>query len=283
MRFRRGPKRDAGSLDDVFETCELPSFPAIITQALSMLGDPNVAMIEVAEVLEADPGISVRLLSLVNSAAVGLANRIDNIAQAVAMLGRNQVESILISSAARSAVPVPSSAVFDSSRFWRAAASRAVVASSITAVTDPGRQSEAFTAALLQDMAVTVLLGQVPDYDRVLRRWYDGEVADLADAEIEAFGWSHPEAAARMARAWNFPANMIDAIANHHDPIDAQGPTEQLVGTRLVSVWRETDTEQSVALLLDRALQVPELKERDCERLVDQAMGRAGEVAALFC
>ena len=185
MAFRRRSKDRMSAVEHLLDGYELPSFPHVITDALGRLGNPDVSMAEVAGVLELDPGMSVKLLQLANSASFGLRNPVDSLHKAVTMLGRNQVESILISSATRASVPTPRSPVFDTARFWKTAASRAMVATSISAIIAPTRRSETFTAALLQDMALPILVDHIDGYDLLLKQWYDGDVTDLAAAEQE--------------------------------------------------------------------------------------------------
>jgi len=185
------------AVENVLDGFELPTFPHVIADALGRLGDPDVAMSEVAAVLELDPGMSVKLLKLTNSAGFGMRNPVDSLHKAVTMLGRNQVESILIGSAARASVPTPRSPIFNTARFWRTAASRAIVATSISAIVEPTRRSETFTAALLQDMAMPVLVDHIDGYDLLLKQWHGGEIADLAIAEQDQFGWDHASVSGR--------------------------------------------------------------------------------------
>ena len=278
MRFRRKNRHGLDAIEGVLDGYELPSFPHVIADALGQLSDPDVAMAEVARTLEMDPGISVRLLKLANSAATGLRNPIDNLQQVVTLLGRNQVESVLISAAAKASIPDARSPVFDTQRFWQTAAGRAVVATGISAVVEPTRQSETFTAALLQDMALPVLVDHVDGYDLLLKQWYDGDIADLAEAETERFGWNHALVGAHMGTMWEFPQHLLEAIASHHD----HDLATDMVGVRLVSAWHEIDDEVGPASLIRQASSVPQLQQIDCEALITDSMQRVGEVAALF-
>lgn len=279
MIFRRRSGHDLARVERLLDGYELPSFPAVVTDALGRLGDPAAAMADVAEVLETDPGLSIKLLGLANSASSGLRTPVDSLRQAVAMLGRNQVESILIGAAARASITPPRSPVFDSARFWRAAASRAVVAAAVSAAAEPDRRSEAFTAALLQDMALPVLVDHVPGYAALLSRHHDGEVLDLAGAEADAFGWDHAAVAARMGARWGLPVSLLDAIAHHHEA----GPPDEMVGVWVVAGWHEADEQLGRDAVVAAARAVPRLADRDCEELVDDALQRVGELAAVLC
>lgn len=278
MIFRRRSDDAMAGVERLLDGYELPSFPHVVTDALARLGDPDVAMSDVADGLETDPGLSVKLLGLANSASIGLRKPVDSLRQAVAMLGRNQVESILISTAARASIPAPVSPVFDSGRFWRAAASRAVVAAAISAEVEPGRRSETFTAALLQDMALPVLIDHVDGYAALLARHYDGEVLDLTAAETDAFGWDHAMVATRMGTMWGLPDSLLEAIAGHHDV----GELTELVGVRVVAGWHEVDEDAGREAVIASARAVPRLADHDCAQLVDRALERVGEVASAF-
>lgn len=277
--FRRKKAKDRiEEVAEVLDDFELPTFPAVVTEALGRLGDPDVDLADVADVLVMDPGITAKLLSLANSAATGLKRPVNDLRQVVAILGRNQVESILISAAVRAALPNVQSPVFDSTRFWQAAAERAVIATAVTGRLAPAQRSEAFTAALLQDMALPVLVDKVEGYDRLLARWYEGDITDLAHAELDTFGWDHAAVAGRMGTMWSFPTPLLDSLTEHHDGL---GQTVQ-DWTRLVADWREADGETSRDELVKKAVELPQLHGINCEELVDDALDNVDEVSSLF-
>jgi len=78
-----------------------------------------------------------------------------------------------------------------------------------------------------------------------------------------------------MGEMWEFPEALIDAIALHHGDGD-------IVGVRLVAAWHEVDQEIGRTVLIEQAASVPQLQDHDCEALVDEALERVDEVAALF-
>ena len=151
---REQAQADGGTgLCDLLSGVELPTFPAVVMNAIEQLADPDVALDHVGDVLARDPGVSVQLLSVVNSAAFSPRNQVRSVHQAVVMLGRNEVESMLLSVAVHRSLPRDHAVGYEPDRFWAAAARRASVAVTFAEVVDPARRSEHFTAALLQDMA----------------------------------------------------------------------------------------------------------------------------------
>ena len=216
---------------------EPPSFPTFITQALDALADPETDMASVATIVQQDPGASARVLRVVNSAGFGLRTAATSVHQAATLLGRNQLEGLLISIGAQAAVPSPvDGGGFDHDRFWATASKRATLASLIAARIDPTRQSENFTAALLQDMGIPVLVSREARYGDVLAQWH-AENSNLAVLEVEAFGWHHGEVAAWLGAAWDFPDHYLQLLTDHH----AAERAPQLVPAQLVAPIREAD------------------------------------------
>lgn len=224
---------------------EPPSFPTFITQALDALADPDTDMGSIAAIVQHDPGASARVLRVVNSAGFGLRTAATSVHQAATLLGRNQLEGLLISIGARAAIPSPANRHgFDHDRFWATATKRATLASLLAARIDPTRQSENFTAALLQDMGIPVLVVRDPRYTDVLAQWH-AENSDLASLEDEAFGWNHGDVAAWLGARWDFPEHYLQLLTDHH----ADERTPNLLPAQLVAPIREADDSGDEAVI----------------------------------
>ncbi len=238
MRLRRRTRDESGeALAAIIGEADLPVFPGTVTEALDRLGDPEAGLDDVTAVIEHDPGLTVHLLRTVNAAAFAPRTRIGSVGQACRMLGKNQLESILISFAVRHALPTSPAPGFESTRFWATAAERAGLAAALADVIDPVRRSESFTAALLQDMAIPLLVHRRPDYGVVLEAWQNGD-ADLARLERDEFGWDHAEVAGLMSGSWDFPDYLVGAVSDHHD---LGADHDNLLAARLVGGLREVD------------------------------------------
>jgi HD-like signal output (HDOD) protein len=72
-----------------------------------------------------------------------------------------------------------------------------------------------FAAALLQDMAIPLLLKELPEQyaDLVERRGI--EHVRLSHLEREVFGWDHAQAAAALCRSWKLPEEFAAIIERH--------------------------------------------------------------------
>jgi HD-like signal output (HDOD) protein len=214
---------------------ELPSFPAIIMQALAKLRHPDSAVRDVSDIIASDPGLSVRLLKTVNSAAFALRRKVDSVQQASVLLGKSRVESLLLSVAVKNALP--NEPDFDTVHFWRTSARRAATARALAKLLHPATQAESFSAALLQDMAVPMLFqARKPEYKPVLEHHHNSEHC-LTVLERPEFGWDHTEVATWMAAEWAFPELLASAIGGHHgdDTIEPVSPA----AVKLVSGIRD--------------------------------------------
>ncbi len=72
-----------------------------------------------------------------------------------------------------------------------------------------------FAGALLQDMAIPLLLKELPqEYSELVER-RASEGRRLSGLEHELFGWDHADAAAMLAKRWNLPDEFVTLIAQH--------------------------------------------------------------------
>ncbi len=279
LGLRRDRNRNQGPqrLRQVLGGLELPAIPAVVTTAIDRLADPESELKEVAAVIGRDPGLSARLLTVANSATYAPRNPIVSVAQAVMMLGRNHVESMLVALAAGRVVNAVAVGGFDLAAFWRLAAWRAGSASFASDLVDRRRRAENFTAALLADVAVPLLLAAEPRYGEVLERWKAGE-ARLTDLERETFGWTHGLVASWMFDEWGFPEVLAVAVAEEGDPVtdDVEFPVVRVVA----ELNRPADRDTVVCHVARRMEQVLGIDESEgvgiLERSYEQADGLAG-------
>lgn len=259
---------------------QLPSFPQITMAALDKARDENASLTELADILSTDPGLSVTIMKTVNSAAYGMRQRVKNIHHAVSLLGRNEIEAMLIAAAVRGSLPVSGVAGFDPRRFWTTAAKRAAAARGLARHVDPSTASESFTAALLQDMAIPVILEQRGGlYADVVAAWHQGDM-DLARLERMSFDWDHALVGAQMGEHWQFPEALIHAIGSHHS--SDGGAYEVLPAVALVSHLREVNEELGTERVVEEASSKYGVDPDQTLQILEESFDAAGEMATLF-
>lgn len=263
------------------DDAEIPSLQRSTLEILRLLRDPDVGSQELAKSLQWDPGLVVRVLRTVNSAAFGTAARIEDVGHAIAFLGRSQLEQLVLAIAVRDQLPSAPAPGFQAQRFWRAAAFRAGLARGLAQILQPARSAEAFTAGLLQDLAVPVLAHAQPErYGPVLEAWHADGAASLADLEHEAFGWDHGHVGALLGRTWHLSETLVHAIELHHgaDPTDWDVPA----AVRLAALHHESRPAESEDVLIERARSDYGLSPDETRDLLAECKRQADELAAML-
>ncbi len=262
------------ALKECIGTYELPSFPRVGRDVLTMLQDPEVKTQRVLQALESDPGLVARVLRAVNSASFATRRPVETLAQAVSMLGLNELESLVVSATVPALVnssPLPPAAMQD---FWQASARRAFVARGIAERRSPARAPSSYVAALLQDMALPFLVHHhQAQYGPLLAGWKAGDLTDLVGAERDCFGWDHSTVAGWMCDVWRLPEGLRDAIVNHHE---AEGAPSEV---RLVSHLPEGVAVEDCAPVCSAVSHALGDNEQDVENLIRWASQMSGELS----
>jgi putative nucleotidyltransferase with HDIG domain len=201
---------------------ELPALPQAALDALAMLRDDQASNERCAELIGRDQALAARTLRLANSAFYGVPGRVGSIRDAVYLLGRRTLSSLLAVASVSNQFKATACPAFSFSGFWRHATAVAMASRGIAlAMKRDGDQ--AFTVGLLHDIGrlalatyfpqqLAVAMGQVQELDR-----------DLPAAERPVLGTDHAQIGAQVAAQWNFPPEVVQAIAGHHAPQPAGG------------------------------------------------------------
>ena len=276
--FKRKASKAQRELRNLLGDCEFPHVPQVAMRILQKLRDPDADFEEVSDCLRWDPALVVKVLGTVNSAAYGTSVRIEDVRHAVSFLGRAQLEQLVIALAVKDCLPAGEAPGYRRERFWRAAAMRAALGRCIGLELHPSRSSEAFTAGLLQDMAVPVLAHALPDrYGPILEAWHGEGSVHLSDLEQEAFGWDHAQVGAYLGTTWELPESLVEAVRHHHS--DACSDWDVPPAIRLVALLRETRAEHGIEAMVEEARESYGLTPDWTRRAVEECESHARELA----
>jgi HD-like signal output (HDOD) protein len=177
--------------------------------------DPDNGPSEYAVPIEADPGLTGQILKFVNSAYFGFSREISNVKMAITLVGIRTIKNFALWSAVFSLMPNPKCGPFDLKRLWQDSLRRGLLSRNLAKLLGLKDCEEAFSAALLQDMAVPLLAKELPKEYLELLEARQALGRRLSDLERERFGWTHAEAAAAMARGWKMPDDFAALLDNH--------------------------------------------------------------------
>ncbi|MBP7777206.1 MAG: HDOD domain-containing protein [Acidobacteria bacterium] len=205
---------------------QVPSAPQVYWDLTALLERDDVALAQVARLVEQDPAMVAKLLQLVNSAYFGLARRVTSAEQAVTYLGVQLVRSLALSIQVFDSKPITTSG-FSVDRLQRTSLWTGRVARRIASAAGVG--DDAFTAGLLRDLGQLVLARAMPDQFVKVAAELAGGQRPIAEVESEGFGATHADVGAYLIGVWGLPVSIIEAVAYHHEPRQASPESLSLV------------------------------------------------------
>jgi HD-like signal output (HDOD) protein len=214
-KIRRHAAVAGGDFGAMFKGVEVPPLPLAVNRLLTELGKESPDSDLLVRLISSETAIAAKVLQTVNSAFFGLRSPVTDISRAVALLGLKNVRNLALAFGTMEALPKPGGNLFDHEAFWNDSLLRAHLARSFGEAMQPGQGDEAFTAALLADVAIPVLLSVWSEYYApVVNQWLNSSKR-LSQIEREHFGWDHAQAGAWMVRAWRFPDEIVCYIGAH--------------------------------------------------------------------
>lgn len=199
---------------------ELPPMPLAARKALTLLKDPNSSMSDVAEILAMDEALTSLVLRWANSAFSGLRYPVTTVHQAVTVVGQKVLHSLLLAASLSTLLERPAPGYgLERGDLWRHSIGMAAGARLVSAHLGPGVANEAYHAGLLADIGKLAFEVLLRDQNFTSPHWGSRPFNVL---EMEHFGVDHTVLGAEMARRWNFPPILVDAIACHHRPSQAK-------------------------------------------------------------
>ncbi len=230
MKFLRKLRKHAaiasGNFDAIFKDVRIPPLPAAVSRLIAEAGRQEPDIDRLVHLISAEAAIAAKMVETVNSAMFGLRTPVTDVRRAVTVLGVKKVRSLALGFATMATVPRPKSAFFNHQAFWQDSLLRASLARALCRLTMPDLAEEAFTAALLADIALPVLLVSWSEYYLpVVQQWRDSSMR-LSEIERQHFGWDHGQAGAWIARSWGLPDEMVFYLGAHNLPLEKIGVPE---------------------------------------------------------
>lgn len=232
----------------------MPAFPRSVQRILELTRNINCLPKEIVAVIEKDPVMTIKIFKVINSAYYGLPTKITSISQSVVYLGINTIKNLALGFAAAGILPRMNIAGFDVQRYLLHSLVVAGVARHLGTQfacdeVDPG---DCYIAGLLHDFGKIVCAQFLVTEFRDALAWSRENSLPLHEAEKLIIGVDHGLVGALLAKRWAFPAYMVEAIRDHHNPLvestamlDCLRVADQVVRFREIgdsgNPWRETE------------------------------------------
>ena len=201
----------------------LPTLPTVVSKMIQLVDNPKTSASSLARLIYTDQALTARILKLANSAYYGFPREISTVNMAIVVLGFNTVKEMGLSlSVFEFFKNGYNDRTFDISRFWQHSIACGSAARMLARRLNYHLMGEAFVAGLLHDIGKVILRQYLQkEFLSIIDR-VSNQGADLDEAEMDIVGTTHSQIGAWLAEKWNLPRIIVDGIAFHHLPWDAQ-------------------------------------------------------------
>jgi putative nucleotidyltransferase with HDIG domain len=240
------------ALDRFFDqTSMLPPAPRVVSDLIARFDDPRVDIRTISNMLSRDPVLVAKILRMANSSYYGVSGTIGSVDDAVKLLGLIQVQVIVITCGVAGGFSKVKG--LSLAEFWKTSLLAGFIARALAMQTTQN-PNLAFTAGLMHNIGQLLIHIGFPEAGVELEQ--SGEQGDFNRrrlAEKEVLGVDHCEIGAELARRWNFPATIAEAIRYYADP-DAEGanPLARLIfvaATIAHALARDVDVNAAIAAI----------------------------------
>ncbi len=216
----RSAFRKRGENDMLYEFEDLPAPPRFHQKLNEMLASMDAPIGRIVQEIELNPSLVARLLRVANSVHLGVRKRVSSVKEAVFFIGLEYIASMVTALEAfgeySAKVPPQYAPVIE--EMTVSAVRRATFAKEIASRWPGlGNRYVPYVASLLQDIGIFARVSLRPEqYGAFLRV---KQTMGLSDRESEAkiFGsYSHERIGAAILEHWNFPQDIVNAVAEHH-------------------------------------------------------------------
>lgn len=196
----------------------IPAGPMVMARIAQLCRDPEATARDLAKVIQLDGTLATKVLRQVNSSFYGLSAQVKTVTHAVVILGFQEVKHV--------ALTVPVAKFFDDNRhsrgidvtaLWDRTLITSCIARALSYHIEHPIPEQVFVSTILAKTGM-ILLNTIAgeEYADVINNVMDME--RLPFEEKERLGISHVQLGWMMAKKWQFPDELLDAIAYQYNP-----------------------------------------------------------------
>jgi putative nucleotidyltransferase with HDIG domain len=211
------------------------SLPAVGQRILQLTENESTSGDELREAIQSDPVLVARILRRLNSSYYGLSHKVADVRTAVSLLGFREIRNLALTVFLSKMFEAPGHhGAYRREMLWSHSVAVAACARLVSRVTGRGFAEEAYIAGLLHDLGLILI-------DQTLRRHFTRILDQLTPhtptcvVENRVFSFDHATLGGFVARKWNFPEQIGDAISYHHQPLAYTGKHTDLVNVVTVA------------------------------------------------
>jgi putative nucleotidyltransferase with HDIG domain len=196
---------------------EIASIKGTVSGLITIINDPKSTVRELKEVIEVDPPLTARVLKVANSAYYAPRKPISEIEQAVIWIGFDALKEIALSQKIAEIYDKDESFEgYSRMALWEHSVAVALTGKMIFRREFSERGEAVYAAGLLHDIGIIIADQFMNDIFRYALICTKVKNKSFTDVEQEVIGLSHGQIGAAIAKSWDFPPELCQAIGNHH-------------------------------------------------------------------
>ncbi|MCU0841855.1 MAG: HDOD domain-containing protein [Thiobacillaceae bacterium] len=207
---------------------QIPSPPALLLDLERLMDEPRVNLQAIAERIAQDAGVTAQIFRLLASPAYGLRRPPDSLGKAVSILGINSLHNLVKSICLHQTLS-GDSPFFEA--FWERSAEIARLAATIAwsqrSVCNV-LPEHAHLVGLFHDCGIPVLAMRYPDYSASFLQGSHFHWPDVHEEDAR-YQTDHSVVGFLVARHWNLPDYVCQAVRYHHEIVNTEHKAASLV------------------------------------------------------
>ena len=215
---------------------QLCALPQSASQMIELAKDPENGPQEYAVPISADLGLATQVLRFVNSSFFGFRYKITSIQMALSLVSVRTIRNFVLWNGLYAVLPNPHCGPFSVKMLFQDALRRAAFAKLVTERYTKLDSDEAFSCALMQDMAIPILAQKWNrEYTDMIQISNTLHVR-LSTLERDRMGWDHADAGGFLALSWNLGEYVSRVVSQHTTDICAGLPSCQPTITSITAL-----------------------------------------------
>jgi HD-like signal output (HDOD) protein len=206
------------NLDTFFTSVKLPSISEVAHALIKTLNEDKVDVQAVRDIIAQDPALTAQLLRLANSAQFGLPRQVNSLSEAIQMVGMAKVRSLCVGASLTGAFP--SYPGLDAQTFWQTSMACAGYAQWLAGALEMDNQQAWLTGMMLR--LGELLIAQAKPEVLIQIEALPHLPGSRWERERRLIGFSEGQITAELARRWNFPMQIVQALERSYDPLVEQ-------------------------------------------------------------
>lgn len=198
----------------------LPTLPTTFTRLMGVVNNPNLNLVDLAEIISTDPILMANVLRVANSSYMGLKEPVSNLSEAILYLGMEDVKRIALSVGSFDVFKAKGVSGDFLKNIWLHSLATGFISQKLAKNAQFDFHEIAYLGGLLHDLGKLFFASFYSSTYAPIRQ----EVANGGDGlalESQFFGMTHLDAASELCLHWNLPPKAAAGAVNHHDPSKA--------------------------------------------------------------